>query len=246
MEKSEANIFRTNFILHSYEVDKNGKAFPHSLMNFMLHSAWQHVAKSDFSFDALAAENNIWVLSRFKMFIHKYPGWGENIEIETWGKGVDKLFAIRDFIISGTENRRLVTASSAWLVVNRKNLRPQRLDNLNANFLAYPDRHAIPEKLEKIILPVEAEEKEIIKTHYSDIDVNNHVSSSNYTKWMLDAMNKDNENRSLSSLEINYLAEARFNEDIAITCCIASPFNYCTILRKTDDAELCRGKFLWK
>lgn len=246
MEKIETNVFSTSFVLHSYEIDRNGQAFPHSLMSFLLHSAWQHVANSDFSFDALAIEQNIWVLSRFKLIIDDFPTWGENIKIETWGKGVNGLFAIRDFLIYKTNGDRVASASSAWLVLNRKSLRPQRLHKLNENFIAYPDKHAIPEKLDKIILPGIPDEKERIKTHFSDIDVNKHVSSSNYVKWMIDTFNHGNEDKSLHSLEINYLAEAHTDETIIIKCCSDAEFTYCSIIRETDNAELCRGKFCWK
>lgn len=244
MEKTETNIFRTNFVLHSYEVDKNGKAFPHSLMNFMLHSAWQHVTNSDFSFDALAREEHIWVLSRFKMRIHDAFAWGDKLEIETWGKGTERLFAIRDFNVYKEDGTKAITASSAWLVVNRKNLRPQRLDKLNENFIAYPDKHAIEEKFEKIVLPGVTEEKERIKTHFSDIDVNKHVSSSNYLKWMMDVFLKT-EDKSLHSFEINYLAEAHLDDMLLINCCCETGIYYCSIVRESDGLELCRAKILY-
>lgn len=246
MEKIETNIFRTNFTLHSYEIDKDAKAFPHSLMNFLLHSAWEHVTNSEFSFEALALEENIWVLSRFKLCIHDFPSWGDKLELETWGKGADRLFALRDFIVYKENGVKAISASSAWLIVNRKSLRPQRLDKLIANFVAYPDRHAIPEKFEKIILPGIPEEKEQIKTHYSDIDVNKHVSSSNYIKWMADVVYKTNQGKSLYSFEVNYLAEAHLDDILVIKCCCDQEIDYCSIVREKDGAELCRAKFSYK
>jgi hypothetical protein len=41
----------------------------------------------------------LWALSRFLLNIYRYPKWDDEIITETWGKGADRIFALRDYTI---------------------------------------------------------------------------------------------------------------------------------------------------
>jgi len=72
--------------------------------------------------------NLTWVLSGFFITIDSYPKWQDTITIQTWPSGLERLFAMRDFIIFDADRKVIGTAKSAWIVIDmalRKPVRPQ-------------------------------------------------------------------------------------------------------------------------
>ncbi len=240
-------MLRRTFRLHSWEVDQQAKAKPDILFSIMLDSAWAHANNSDFSYEALREEGQIWVLSRFLAVFHELPAWDEEITVETWSKGVDKLFGLRDFTVLSESGTNLASATSAWLVIDRRTSRIQRINLEHSDFPVQLDRHAIETKLGKI------EEQEAGKTdfeyvvRYGDIDVNNHVNSSRYLRWIVDSFPRAVlDEKRLASFEINFLAEAQHGDKVYVTSADAGDYYYCQVMREKDGVELCRAKIIWE
>ena len=63
----------------------------------------------------------------------------------------------------------------------------------------------------------EGEPTHIHKVVVSDIDMNQHVNSMKYLQWAIDTLSLDEiMNKKISRLNINYLREALYNQNIAI------------------------------
>ncbi len=185
--------------------------------------------------------------SRFLAVFHNMPRWDDEISVETWGKGTDRLFGLRDFVMYSASREKLVSATSAWLIVDRKTLRVQRIESLKKNFPAQSDRNELDVKLEKIeSRPVGPTGLEYV-VRYSDLDVNKHVNSSKYMQWILDSFPVEFvEKRSLRTFEINYLSEAQLGDTIVVSSQDAGDHNYCDVKRESDNLELCRALVNWK
>ena len=239
-------IHKQTYILHSFEVDQGGMARPDILLSFMLDTAWAHTKDTEFSYSELKDEGQLWVLSRFLAVFHDIPKWGDEIIVETWGKGVDRLFGIRDFVVHSRSGEKVISATSAWLIIDRKTSRVQRIDSLGKKFPLQLERNELDVKLAKIEgQPSEKTGFEYV-VRYSDLDVNKHVSSSRYVQWLLDSFIADfREPRRVRSFEINYLAEARLGEKIFVASSRDGDHFYCEVRRDPDNTELCRALVTW-
>lgn len=70
-----------------------------------------------------------WMLHKLHILINRMPEQGENVTLETWPSGIDRLFAIRDFrMVAGEEV--LLRATSEWMVIDVNRRRPVRLPGL--------------------------------------------------------------------------------------------------------------------
>lgn len=253
MENLDNAIHRQSFRLHSYEVDQAGVAKPDILLSFMLDSAWAHTKNTEFSYSELRDEGQLWVLSRFLAVCHEMPNWDDEILIETWGKGTDKIFGLRDFIIHSKAPQRgaatgekLVSATSAWLIIDRKTLRIQRIDKLERNFPIQLGKNEIDAKLEKIETQSAERTDFSCIVRYSDLNVNKHVNSSKYLQWILDSFPLEYiEKRRLRSFEINFLDEAKLGDEVYISMFGAGESFYCEVRRENDNADLCRANVIW-
>ena len=209
--------YEDTFSIASYESDASGSLSLYSLFNHFQELAGSHASYLQVGYDALRELNLAWILSRIKVQVLSIPRWGETVHLATWPKGIDRLFALRDFCVTNGQGQILVNATSAWLLVDIAKGRPRRIESLPID-LHFPGApHAIPESLDKISMPEglhPALEKPIWP---SDLDTNRHVNNAQYVKWVTDCFSEEQfQNRRLNSLQINYLEETLLGDTVQL------------------------------
>jgi len=238
--------------VHVYETGPDGKLSLFSLFDYLQDIASEHAVKLGFGRDDLMKQNNFWVLSRIYAEIKELPLWEDTIFVTTWPRGTDKLFAIRDYIVRFPDGRPAASATSSWLIVDqttRKIQRPElRLSNYNLGPVSEKSLGRNAMKLGPDAAEGRTDSKFRVKV--SDLDVNLHTNNVRYLKWVADSYELDFVmNNVPHSVEINYLAESHFNEEIAIRVSEKdedhSIFNH-SIIRTEDNTELCRIRIGWK
>ena len=146
MKKSWEDEYAISF----YEVDTKNEVFLPILWSFMQETAWHHADHLKVGYSDLAEHNSFWALSRLFIQMDEYPRWGDKIRVKTWLAGMGRLFALRDFSITNSKGKIISTARSAWLVLDFKSRRPQRVEPLFKRILPLLDRPAEAEEPEKI------------------------------------------------------------------------------------------------
>jgi acyl-ACP thioesterase len=141
----------------------------------------------------------------------------------------------------------LVGGSSAWLVLNAKSKRPQRLDKIAGSIQGLPRETALeadPEKLPAL----QGESLQTTATaNYSAIDVNTHVNSARYVAWLLDSYSMDfHRHHSPRRFEVNYLGETRSGEVISLFTTETNSETFLHSIKKSDGQEVCRARILWE
>lgn len=211
------SVWNEDIIVKSYEVDYNKKLKLNSMFNYMQEAAFNHACSLGAGYEDLLNQGFIWVLSRVSVKIIKYPEWREKINLETWPKGVNKLFALRDFIIRDETNEKVALATTAWLVLDTKSMRPQRVQALRADLPDNQGAFALNEELEKIENQDEFEFEIERTAAYSDIDVNKHVNNAKYVEWIIDSFPKEFfSSSSIKSFKLNFLTETKLGDRVVI------------------------------
>jgi acyl-ACP thioesterase len=225
----------------------NGKLNYHMLLAILLNSAWKHAQNTEFGFQTLSARNLIWVLSKLQLSFERMPNWGDEIVIETWGKRIEKLYALRDFLVSSTGGGKLCSATSAWLILDKISYRPQKLDHMMKDFPWQPERSLIETSLKKVPELMSAQPCIEFPVSFSDIDVNKHATATKYLQWMIDGCPIEVvTTKELKSAEICFLSEAVLGDRISICMEKKSEEEFCSIRRSKDKQELCRARMEWK
>jgi acyl-ACP thioesterase len=202
------------FRVASYESDLNGAMSLFALFNRFQELAGAHAAHLGVGYDRLRESHLAWILSRIMVDLQAPPSWGDTVTLATWPKGVDRLFALRDFSLTGPKGKVLVLATSAWLLVDLAKQRPQRIESLplDLRFPGAPD--ALAERPDKIALPDGPAAWFERPVWLSDIDVNHHVNNAQYAKWIGDCFPEETfRARRTKRAQINYL-EATLPHDI--------------------------------
>jgi acyl-ACP thioesterase len=189
-------------------VDRSDRLTLASVFNFFQEAAISHAADLGVGRDDLALSAQAWVLSRLSLFIERRAAYGETVEVSTWPRRSEKLFALRDYEIRDAQGKAIVRGRGGWLVLDiekRRPLRPQQLvDALPHNegrdaFPAGPIGLDQRDGLEKI-----AERNAL----YSDIDFYGHANNARIIQWVQDVTDMEILTKaSQIRLDINYLSE---------------------------------------
>ena len=242
-------VYKRNFRVHTYETDTGGHMSLATLFNYLQDTASIHASSLQFGKEHLEKDNRIWVLSRIYVVLDEYPLWNDEIIIKTWPRGIDKIFALRDFEIQQANGKKIGGAVSNWIMVNRETKRPVRPDNLllllNGDI---PGESALERGPEKIpALEPDIIESPVFQVKYIDLDLNKHVNNMKYLQWTLDAYPVDHmTDHRVKSLEINYLSESFPGDNIQIKRNEAGKgiFHH-SVIRVDDGVELCRIRATW-
>jgi len=187
-----------------------------SAVNFFQESAWRNAETLGLGYRELAAKNRFWVLSRLYVEMYRYPLWGDTLQLETWPKGMESLFAMRDFRFKSADGKDLYGAGvTAWLIIDGTTHRLQRIEQICDDMPHYP-QNALERKLEKITLAATMKPQTCIVAGYTDVDINRHVNNVCYLNWAVNYLPLENEQLTVRSAEINFLSEARLHSPIEI------------------------------
>jgi medium-chain acyl-[acyl-carrier-protein] hydrolase len=240
-------ILRLNNKIPSYDVSLNGQTKFYTLCNMLLDSAAVHANKYSFGYHDMQKENAYWVLSRFHILMHDYPRMDDQVKVETWPKGVNKLFFMRDYRILSEDDRLLTSATSAWLILDGNTGRPKVMkENDSLHSYHVDDYHAIeaiPGKLPGISEP---DRQMPVFARYSDLDVNKHVNAVKYIEWVQDCYPQESyEKQNVKEFQINYQSETRYGEEVQIRVRKASEtdrFEYLEGIRANDEITAFRAR----
>lgn len=228
-----------DFIVKSYHTDQNGKLTLPTILHFLQECAWDNARANNFGFEDLEKQNAFWVLSKIYLEIDEYPNWKDEIQIKTWPKGIDGLFAIRDFQIL-RNNKVIGNATSYWLILDKLNGRPKRLENFNFLHDNFLKESAISQKLGKVSINSTAAIKDRRKVYSSDLDINKHVNNATYVRWILDSYFSENKEL-IKEFEINFLNELKLNDEFTVNSILDEEEKF-YILKDTRDKEICRAR----
>ncbi len=212
------NKYIQKSIVPCYDTDLAWRMKPASFMNMAQEIANLHASELGFGYDDLITSRTAWVLSRMNMKFVRAPKWREAISLATWHKGLERLFYLRDFVISDAGGNPLVLATSSWLVIDldtRKLVRdPNIMDESTMCSENATDAPAAKVQMPKGVAP------ELVMQHkvaYSDVDLNGHTNNAMYMHWAMDAVDYAMaSSMPVKEATINFNHETRAGENVSI------------------------------
>lgn len=210
------NSYKELLKIKSYETDINAYLKLYSFMNFAQEIAGLHADSLGFGYDSLIKNGIAWVLSRVHVKFNRVPVWKEEISIETWHKGSDRLFGYRDFEVLDKDGKKIIIATSSWLLINIETRRLHRINNImEENTGDNGIRHAIKEPAERLVSPAEMEFARTRFVSFSDVDINRHTNNAKYIEWALDCLDLDLITKmKVTGMTINFNTESRVGDEI--------------------------------
>jgi medium-chain acyl-[acyl-carrier-protein] hydrolase len=240
---------RERYTVHTYEVDAFGQLAVPALTGFLAETAGRHATALGVGLDVLMAGGVTWVLVRQRVELVRPIRLHQEVLVETWPSGIDRLAALRDFVVRGADGAELARATSQWYVLDLATRRPRpprtvldpgrfRLDEA-PRALRFQDGKL--DALERW----EAERR--FEVRYADIDQNQHVNNGSYVSWALETVPREVwQSSRLAELEVQFRAEALLGDAVRSRLAVAGGGAFTHgIAREEDGRELARLVTRW-
>ena len=209
--------WKEHYKLRTFDVDLTNHVKISSIFNFMQEAASNNADSLGFGYDQLIEDQLFWVLSRVKIELNPLPSLGDEIMIETWPRGIDKIFALRDFLFYNAKNILIGKATTSWLMLDGKTKRPVRPDTLAERIPPLGIKNAIEQVCGKIETVSDLDLIHEVRVGYTDIDINQHLNNVRYIEYILNCFQAESyKNNRIKSLQVNFLSESRYNDAIRI------------------------------
>lgn len=134
----------------------------------------------------------VWILARMSVRYDIYPRRYDTVTLQTWHRGLDGLFFIRDYQAIGPNGNVMVRGTSSWILMDLATRKVVRSDRLEGIIRTTPQctEAAMPALSPKIVLPQGAVmtptgEHRVV---FSDVDYNGHANNAKYTSWAMDCL----------------------------------------------------------
>ncbi len=230
-----------------------GRLFVKALCDLFNDVAQTQTEQEGVDVETLNAAGATWMLRRLHIRLHKMPALNEEVFIETWPSGIDRLFALRDFRMVRENGEELVRATSEWMYIDLARRRPLRQPE---KVVRMSTGHAIPRvDLEPILdekgFVMTAEGGRYFEATFDNIDFNGHVTQASYMQWLTNALPFDFlKEHVLTDVEVVYLHEIMPDSVIYSTYSIAEEDGQVVVLHRIQDKEggalHCIGKSVWE
>lgn len=175
--------------------------------------AAEHAEMLGCGMEHLIANKRLWVLSRLKIRILRFPQLKEELELRTYPTGHDRLSAFRQYGIAAG-GADLVQGSSAWVMLDGTTFRPVPMEKAFSEPLPLNgDKEVFFEKFDRIA-PGTGEELASFRVGAGDIDLNQHLNNAVYARFIEDVLEKlqPGASQRLSELQINFQHAGQLND----------------------------------
>lgn len=204
-------IFEKKYKVNKYNPPEKFGLF--SLLKMLQDAARGHASLLGFGYKDSWEKGFFWVLARQKLRVSRWPNSSEVLNIKTWSKPILGIFAIREFeIFVGQE--KIAECSTTWMILDTNTRKPKKIEGSEEIFKPSKD-YGLDFSAGKISLPANMETVMNFAVETKDLDANNHVNNTRYTKWILNALENES-SRMIKEYEINFSKETFLADEIEI------------------------------
>jgi acyl-ACP thioesterase len=223
-----------------------------TILHYLQDAAEQDATRLGVGLAELSARGMIWVLARIHVRLKRYPMLGDTVHVHSWPVGWQRLYALRDFLLTGANGTPFAVASSAWLVLRAADLRPLRPKDHLPDIPLHNQR-SCPLDLKPMSEPADVAHASSFDVRMHDLDINRHVNNAIYAEWALESVPHDLwQHHRPFELEAQFLGMAlpgqRVRSEVAIPLPMPDGAIHCVhrILRADDAQTLTRLQSRWR
>ena len=207
-----------DFTIPCYNTDASWRLKPSAFMDLAQEAAGLHAVHLGFGYDDLIKTNTAWILSRVNVKFIDTPLWREDVTLTTWHKGFNRLFFLRDFVMTDKDGRERVKATTSWLVLNLETRSMVRDPELVEEGTVCSE-NAIENQADKVRMPRDVEAIPVYErlVGYSDVDMLGHANNAMYMQWAMDAVDYELASaKPVKEFTINFNHEIRAGEKVTL------------------------------
>lgn len=192
---------------------------PASFMDIAQELAAKGSEQMHFADADLAPHGLVWILARMSVRFDKMPVRLDSVTSQTWHRGQDGLYYIRDYRLLSADGCTAVRSASSWIIMNTGTHTVVRPSYLEGIIPSEPQNtEAVCEPAPKLVMPrgIEPVLQVVHKVVSSDLDYNGHTNNAKYVVWALDALGIAATGGVVSGYDINFNRETCFGDGVEL------------------------------
>lgn len=232
-----------------HEAGPDGRLRLDVLADWLQDVGAEHAAGLGLSTDVVLAKGVTWMLRRLTLQVHAMPSMGEDVDVETWPAGRDRMYFHRDFRLTGAESALLVAGNARWGIFDVQTHRASAVPDWMADkVLIDPTRAADFSTGPVPPLGDAAAVGRAVPPRWSDLDLNGHVNNARLVGWVLEALPRDVvASRRLVSVDVAFRMECRLDDSVMSRAAIVGDGVYRHALVNTDSGkDIARAETVWR
>ena len=211
-------VYKKKYQISISNVNINKRLGLLGTLGYLQDIATEHAEVAGFGLEKMMATQSFWVLVRQKLRMDHFPKWNDTIEVHTWSRAPEGMYAFREFEIFHN-GEKIGDCSTVWMILDGRTRRVKKPDfdisEINPR-RDYEIGH-VAQKVERSEQATELEKINTIKVRISDLDLNMHVNNTKYSQWILDSIELERHRKaSLKEFEINFTGETHLGDEIDI------------------------------
>ncbi len=210
-------IYKEKFKIGLKDVWKGEEISNIAILEYLENIAAYHSDSVGYGVNTTKQTNLNWLLLDWKVKVLKRPKYGQELEIHTWSRKIEKFYAYRDFEVYDEQMNLCAIATSKWLLVNSKTGKISRVDSEMAEkYQSESDKSVFKsEEITKINIPENFENEIIYQVQRRDIDVIGHMHNLYYLDIAYEALPKEiYDKRPFDNVRIMYKKETKLGERV--------------------------------
>ena len=197
-----------NYRMRWMDFDRYGRVQPWALLDLFQDLATAHAVQLGIGRDDMNPQGVFWAVIRSKYEIVREPRHHQAVQVRTWPHSLSRFSFIRDYSLLDEKGDELVKATSEWVLMDIATRKFVSVKDYYSGPTDFCEDRSFPKKPRKAPNFVEGNlPVRTVVPSYCDIDVNGHVNNAMYAKYVIDALNPD-ENGAIRTFQIDYRQEA--------------------------------------
>jgi len=124
---------------------------------------------------------------------------------------------MRDFLLFNKQNEIICKATTGWLLLDLKTLRPKILPKVFPEVKFWDEKSALSDLPGKFPIVNDLTNIYTQTINYSDIDLNQHVNNAKYIEFLLNCYDEEfHKNHYMKNLMISFMSETKFGAKLEL------------------------------
>jgi acyl-ACP thioesterase len=240
-------LWETTQKIRAFDVDANNRLKVITIFDYFQDAASNHAEELKVGYSDLIPKGFFWVLSWAKLEFIDYAKFMDEIKIQTWGKKQFKLYSMRDFLIMDVDENVLCKATTAWLLLDAKSLRPKIMPQLFPDVIFLEEKSALDDLPQKFPIIPQTEKVFTKEIKYSDIDLNRHANNAKYVELLYDCYDQEFHNsHQMKILTTSFLSESKYGDKVQVLKGIQADSHFIEVKNLNTDKNVFQALVDWK
>lgn len=232
-------IYKEKFKLGLKDIGKENKIKNRAILECLENIGSYHSDIAGYGANDTKITKVSWILLEWKLQVLDRPTYGDELEIHTWARGINKFFTYRDYEIYNKDNKLCAIATSKWALINIETGKLARLNDEIINKYNPEDKYVFSEPdIEKLEIPNESESVLKYTVIRKDIDINKHMHNLYYLDLAYEVLPEEiYEKRPFDNVRITYKKEIKLDD---VVKCEYSQLNdkYYVVIKSEDEKTI--------